>query len=93
MTTMKNNVVARRKPVSEIFKAQKFLKKYLKLGQLDLAENIFAMLKTLCRNYRIEFVGANIKQEYLSNIFHSKRYSTRVESENFPKKNLERLTT
>lgn len=35
-----------------IFKAQKFLKKYLKLGQLDLAENIFAMLKTLCRNYR-----------------------------------------
>ena len=41
----------------EIFKAQKFLRKYLKLGQLDLAENIFAMLKTLCRNYRAEFVA------------------------------------
>ncbi|MBQ9441570.1 MAG: hypothetical protein IJU55_00970 [Selenomonadaceae bacterium] len=36
----------------EIFKAQKELKKYLKLGQIELAENIFAMLKTLCKNYR-----------------------------------------
>ena len=38
--------------VPEIFKAQKELKKYLKLGQLKLAENIFSMLKTLCKNYR-----------------------------------------
>ena len=38
--------------VPEIFKAQKELKKYLKLGQIELAENIFAMLKTLCKNYR-----------------------------------------
>ncbi len=37
----------------EIFQAQKFLRKYLKLGQLDLAENVFAMLKTLCKNYRV----------------------------------------
>ena len=38
--------------ISEILNLQKDLKKFLKLGQIDLAENIFSMLKTLCRNYR-----------------------------------------
>lgn len=43
--------------VPEIFKAQKELKKFLKLGQIELAENIFAMLKTLCKNYREQFAA------------------------------------
>jgi len=38
--------------ISEILDLQTNLKKFLKLGQIDLAENIFSMLKTLCRNYR-----------------------------------------
>lgn len=38
--------------ISEILDLQKDLKKFLKLGQIELAENIFSMLKTLCRNYR-----------------------------------------
>ena len=38
--------------VSELLNLQKDFKKFLKLGELDLAENIFSMLKTLCRNYR-----------------------------------------
>ena len=39
--------------ISEILDLQKDFKKFLKLGEVDLAENIFAMLKTLCRNYRV----------------------------------------
>ena len=38
--------------ISEILDLQKNFKKFLKLGQIDLAENVFSMLKTLCRNYR-----------------------------------------
>lgn len=38
--------------ISEILDLQKDLKKFLKVGQIDLAENVFSMLKTLCRNYR-----------------------------------------
>ena len=43
--------------ISEILNLQKDLKKFLKLGQIDLAENIFAMLKTLCKNYRAHFAA------------------------------------
>ena len=38
--------------ISEILNLQKDFKKFLKLGEVDLAENVFSMLKTLCRNYR-----------------------------------------
>ena len=38
--------------ISEILDLQKDFKKFLKLGEIDLAENVFSMLKTLCRNYR-----------------------------------------
>ena len=38
--------------ISEILDLQKDFKKFLKLGETDLAENVFSMLKTLCRNYR-----------------------------------------
>jgi len=38
--------------ISEILDLQKDFKKFLKLGQTDLAENVFSMLKTLCKNYR-----------------------------------------
>lgn len=43
--------------ISEILNLQKDLKKFLKLGQIDLAENIFSMLKTLCKNYREQFAA------------------------------------
>ena len=46
------DVIFQNVTLPEIFKAQKNFKKFLKLGQIDLAENIFSMLKTLCRNYR-----------------------------------------
>ena len=38
--------------ISELLNLQKDFKKFLKLGETELAENIFAMLKTLCKNYR-----------------------------------------
>lgn len=43
--------------ISEILNLQKEFKKYLKLGQIDLAENVFSMLKTLCKNYREQFAA------------------------------------
>ena len=38
--------------ITELFDLQKDFKKHLKLGEVELAENVFSMLKTLCRNYR-----------------------------------------
>ena len=38
--------------ISEILDLQKDFKKYLKLGEVARAENVFSMLKTLCRYYR-----------------------------------------
>ena len=43
--------------ISEILSLQKDFKKFLKLGQTDLAENIFSMLKTLCRDYHSQFAA------------------------------------
>ena len=39
--------------IEELKALQKDFKKYLKLGETDLAENVFSMLKTLYRNYRL----------------------------------------
>lgn len=36
----------------EIFTLQKDFKKFLKIGQLELAESIFNQIKILCKNYR-----------------------------------------
>ena len=38
--------------ISEIFTLQKDFKKFLKIGQLELAESIFNQIKILCKNYR-----------------------------------------
>ena len=38
--------------ITELFDLQKDFKKHLKFGEVELAENVFSMLKTLCRNYR-----------------------------------------